>query len=173
VSNDLLNGIPRVDPKRATLMQRAIGRLLAVRPIGAFHRVVAAPIDRRLMGPTRARLSTAFGTAPLVMLRSTGARSGATHDVSLVYFTDGDDVILVASNYGQSGHPNWYHNLLKNPDCELFANGRSGRFTARTTTCGDRDRLFARMAAMYANFGKYAATTDGVRTIPVFRLAAI
>ena len=90
--------------------------------------------------------------------------------MSLAYFTDGDDVILIASNYGQAKHPNWYHNLLKNPQCELFANGRSGRFVARTTTSPDRDRLFSLAEGAYGNFRNYAASTDGIRTIPVLRL---
>ena len=170
MSVDLLNGIPRVDLERPTASQRVIGRLLAVKPISVIHRVVAAPIDARLMRRTRGRLSTAFGAAPVVMLRTTGAKSGAVRDVSLAYFTDGDDVILIASNYGQAKHPNWYHNLLKNPQCELFENGRSGRFVARTTTSPDRDRLFSLAEGAYGNFRNYAASTDGIRTIPVLWL---
>jgi len=135
-----LNGIPRVDLNRPTATQRVIGRLLAVKPVSVIHRVVAAPIDERLMRSTRGSLSTAFGAAPVVMLRTTGAKSGAFRDVTLAYFTDGDDVILIASNCGQAKHPSWYHNLPKNPECELFANGRSGRFVARTTAGSDHDR---------------------------------
>src|SRR5262245_44204158 len=153
MSDNLVNGIPRVNLNRPTATQRVIGRLLAVKPISVIHRVVAAPIDERLMRSTRGSLSTAFGVAPVVMLRTTGARSaGAFRDVTLTYFTDGEDVILIASNYGQIKHPSWYHNLLKNPECELFANGRSGRFVARTTTGSDHDRLFSLAAGAYSNF---------------------
>jgi len=93
--------------------------------------------------------------------------------VPLAYCTDGDDVILVASNYGQAKHPSWYYNLLNNPKCQLFADGRSdsgGTFTARPTDGADHDRLFA-LAERYAcNFTSYAANTNGIRTIPVLRL---
>jgi len=66
-----------------------------------------------------------------------------------------------------------YYNLLKNPKCQLFADGRSdsgGTFTARPTDGPDHDRLFA-LAERYArNFTSYAANTNGIRTIPVLRL---
>lgn len=170
VAVDPLNGIPRVDLERPTASQRIIGSLLAFKPISVIHRVIAAPIDQRLMRRTRGRVSTAFGAAPVVMLRTTGAKSGAARDVTLAYFTDGDDVILIASNYGQAKYPSWYHNLLKNPRCELFAKGRGGPFVARTTTGPDRDRLFSLAEGAYGNFRLYKASTDGVRTIPVLRL---
>lgn len=167
---ELLNGIPRVDAKQPTAAQRVVGRLLAFKPVSAAHRVVAAPTDRLLMRVTRGRMSTALGAAPLVMLRSIGAKTGAARDVTLAYFTDGDDVILIASNYGQTKHPSWYHNLMKNPHCELFARGRGGRFVARPTTGADHDRLFALAEHAYGNFRQYKANTDGLRDIPVLRL---
>lgn len=91
-------------------------------------------------------------------------------DVPLSYFTDGDDVILVASNYGQAKHPSWYCNLLKNPRCQLFADGRTdsgGTFTARPTDGADHDRLFALVERYAANFTSYAEHTNGIRAIPV------
>lgn len=60
----------------------------------------------------------------LVGLRSTAAKSGAQRKVALA-FTDGDDVILIASNTGQAKNPNWYHNLLNYPECELLPDGTS------------------------------------------------
>jgi len=93
--------------------------------------------------------------------------------VTLAYFTDADDVILIASNYGQAKHPSWYYNLLKNPRCELFADGRNdsgGSFVARPTEGADHDRLFALMERYSPNFSNYAANTDGIRAIPVLRL---
>lgn len=54
--------------------------------------------------------------APLV---STGAKSGQRREVQLTYFNDGPDVILLASNYGGTKHPQWYHNLKANPDCHF------------------------------------------------------
>ena len=103
---DLLNGIPRVDPtSKPTMMRRVVGRILATATGSAIHRMFMAPLDTRLMHLTGGRVHFAKGTIPLVLLRTTGARSGVARDVPLAYFTDDDDVILVASNYGQTKHP--------------------------------------------------------------------
>jgi deazaflavin-dependent oxidoreductase (nitroreductase family) len=171
---DLVNGIPRVDPTHErTMMERAVSRVLATKTGSTIHRLILAPLDTRLIRLTAGRLHTAKGAVPVVMLRTTGAKSGIPRDVTLAYFTDGDDVILIASNYGQAKHPSWYYNLLKDARCELFADGRldrGGRFVARPTEGVDHDRLFGLMERYFPNFTNYAANTDGIRTIPVLRL---
>jgi deazaflavin-dependent oxidoreductase (nitroreductase family) len=90
--------------------------------------------------------------------------------VPLSYLTDGDDVILVASNFGGARHPSWYHNLKANPRCDLHLGSRGGTFTASEVLGSERDRLYALAEALYAGYGKYARRTQGIRTIAVFRL---
>ena len=53
----------------------------------------------------------------MVVLTSVGACSGERREVPLAYFTDGDDEVLIASNYGGKTHPAWYHNLRAQPEC--------------------------------------------------------
>ncbi len=175
VMTELLNGIPRVDATaEAPLMLRMITRILSTDAGSAVHRRVMAPLDLPLMRMTGGRLHFGKGTLPIVVLRSTGAKSGIARDVPLGYFTDGDDVILIASNWGQARHPNWYYNLLKSPQCQLFPEGRTdggGHFVARLTEGEDRDRLFALAEGYASNFASYAVKTDGIRTINVFRLS--
>lgn len=144
--------------------------LVATKPGAAIHRALAAPLDAPLMRLTRGRVSLAAGAMPLVVLTSTGARSGQRRETPLGYFTDGDDVILIASNYGGTRHPAWYHNLLADPECELHVGERGGRFVAREATGPDRDRLFDLAVNYYPGYGKYAQRTDGTRTIRVLRL---
>ena len=106
VMTDLLNGIPRVDATaEPPMMLRLVTRILATGPGSADHRKVMAPLDAPMMRLTRGRVHFGKGTIPMVVLRSTGAKSGEQRDVPLGYFTDGDDVILIASNYGQTRHP--------------------------------------------------------------------
>ena len=171
---DLVHGIPRVDPTSGpTGLRRAVARILTTKPGAAVHRTLFAPIDAPLMRLTGGRVSSAFGIVPLVVLRTTGARSGVQHDVPLGYFTDGDDVILIASNYGQAKQPSWYYNLLKNPEYELLADGaegRGGRFIAHLTEGADRDRLFTLAERYLTNHTVHAAKTKGIRSIPVLRL---
>ena len=97
-------------------------------------------------------------------------RSGKPRESPLTYITDGDDVIVVASNFGGAKHPGWYHNLRANPVCELNVGSRGGTFSASEVEGPERDRLFALANHLYAGFGKYEKRTHGVRTIRVIRL---
>jgi deazaflavin-dependent oxidoreductase (nitroreductase family) len=106
----------------------------------------------------------------VVVLTSTGARSGQQRETALAYFTDGDDVVLMASNYGGARHPSWYHNLLTNPECELHIGPCGGRFMARKAEGPDRNRLFGLAVDLLPGSRKYAQRTDGIRTIPMMRL---
>jgi deazaflavin-dependent oxidoreductase (nitroreductase family) len=168
---DDVNGIPRVDPAREpNAYQRAALRFIATKAGTEMHRAIGARLDGALSRATGGRITAGLGIIPLVALISTGARSGAPRHAALTYFTDGDDVILAASSYGGEHHPSWYYNLVAHPQCELRAGRRGGRFVARVTEGDDRDRLFALAERHYAGYAKYAAKTDGVRTIPVLRL---
>jgi deazaflavin-dependent oxidoreductase (nitroreductase family) len=96
------------------------------------------------------------------------AKRGAEGN-SPTYFTDGDDVILIASNYGGQRHPAWYYNLRAHPECELHIGPRGGRFVAGEVDGADRERLYGlaeKLARTYAHHAKAA----GDRTIPVLRL---
>lgn len=154
-------------------MRRAIGRFMSMHTGSAIHRRLLAPLDNRLVRLTHGRAHFAKGAIPLVLVRTTGAKSGLSRDVMLTYFTDEDDVIVIASNYGQASHPSWYHNLLKNAQCQVFADGRpdrGGDFIARAAEGEDRNRLYALAERYTSNFSAYAANTDGLRAIPVLRL---
>lgn len=173
-TDDSINGIRRVDlqtrgPWRRRLSWWMGGALAASKPALAVLRRVAMPLEPTVMKATRGRL-TLSPTLPVVVLTSVGARSGQPREVPLAYFTDGDDVVLIASNYGGSRHPAWYYNLRAQPECELKIGPRGGRFIARETSGADRDRLYAlavdRLAGVFALHDK----RSGDRTIPVMRL---
>ena len=166
-----INGIPRVDPRAGQpAWKRGLARLTSTKPGAAVHRTIAAPLDALIMRITGGRANLAGGALPLVVLTSTGARSGQARQTPLAYFTDGDDVILIASNYGGARHPGWYHNLLAHPECELHIGPRGGPFTAHETEGADRDGLFQLAVDMYPGYAKYAERTDNIRTIRILRL---
>jgi len=171
VTGDTINGIPRVDPRaRPAAWKRGMQRLVATKPGAAVHRMIAARLDAPIMKATGGRVSLAMGVLPVVVLTSTGARSGQRRETPVSYFTDGDDVILMASNYGGARHPSWYHNLLAHPECELHIGQRGGSFVARAAEGAERDRLYALAVDLYWGYAKYAQQTDGIRTIGVLRL---
>jgi deazaflavin-dependent oxidoreductase (nitroreductase family) len=172
MSDRAINDIPRVDPRaRKAAWKRGLARLTSTKPGAAVHRTVAAPLDALTMSLTGGRVNLGAGALPVVVLTSTGARSGQPRHTPLAYFTDGDDVILIASNYGGQRHPGWYYNLLAHPDCELHIGPRGGAFTARETEGDERDRLFASAVHLYPGYAKYAERTSGNRTIRILRLS--
>jgi deazaflavin-dependent oxidoreductase (nitroreductase family) len=146
-----------------------MARLVATKPGAAVHHKFVAPIDAPIMRVTGGRLNSTVGVVPVVVLTSTGARSGQRRATPLSYFTDGDDVILTAANYGGARHPGWYYNLLAYPECELSIGSRGAPFVAREAEGAERDRLFARAVDLYPGYAKYAQLTGG-RTIRMLRL---
>ncbi|QRY52399.1 nitroreductase family deazaflavin-dependent oxidoreductase [Mycolicibacterium septicum] len=174
--SDSLSGIPRVELDSRPRWKRQLfwligGKLFTTERAAGFWRRRIAPLEAPVMKATRGRARLSF-SIPVLVLTSTGARSGKRYETPLAYFTDGDDVVLIASNYGRDRHPSWYHNLLAHPDCELHIGSRGGRFVAREVAGDDRDRLYA-LAADRLNKGwnVYEQRTDGIRTIPVLRLS--
>lgn len=105
---------------------------------------------------------------PSATLKTTGAKSGQIRAVQLAYFHDGRDVIVLASNYGGDKHPQWYHNLVAHPDCEL--GGEAFRAT-EVIDQNEYERLFGLAEGYFGGFSDYRAKTAEVgRKIPVFRL---
>ena len=102
---------------------------------------------------------------PMVLLTTTGARSGQARTSPLTYTTDGDRLVLIASRAGDDRHPAWYHNLVANPEVTIELGAE--RFPARALVADEPERsrlLDARIAEM-PRFGEYVEMTD--RTIPV------
>ncbi|HEX2435417.1 MAG TPA: nitroreductase family deazaflavin-dependent oxidoreductase [Solirubrobacterales bacterium] len=103
---------------------------------------------------------------------ATGRKSGEPRTVPLVYYTLGEEVILIASSFGRPRHPSWYLNVKANPEVELLGGGVRRRYLARETSGAERDRLFALAEKLYAGYGLYATRTRG-RIIPVLALRPV
>ena len=129
-------------------------------------RHIARHTDPHLFRLTRGRVNMgAIINAPLV---STGAKSGQPREVQLTYFHDGPDVILLASNYGGTKHPQWYHNLKANSDCEFGGESFfASQVPTRTTTHG----CTTSQSRSTPGYSDYRAKTGAAgRQIPIFRL---
>jgi deazaflavin-dependent oxidoreductase (nitroreductase family) len=116
----------------------------------------------------KGRVGPPFEGAAMVLLTTTGARSGKLHTTPLVCLPDGDRVLVFASMGGAPRHPAWYHNLLAHS--EVNVEYGTERFTAKAVVISgaERDRLFARQASIFPVFADYQAKTT--RTIPVIAL---
>ncbi len=163
--------IPPVDPTRPpTRWQRAMHRI-AMTPAGRWYGIhFSSHVDPAMLRLTGGRFSTT-SFFPLVLLTVKGRKSGEPRTVPLVYFTEGDEVILTASSFGRDKHPAWYLNVRANPRVELSARGERGMYVARQTEGEERDRLFELSKRLYAGYGRYEQRAAAVeRTIPVLAL---
>ncbi len=164
--------IPAIDPTRPRGRVRRALYAVGMSDFGRWYGIhVASRIDPPLLRLTRGRFATT-GILPLVLLTVRGRKSGEPRTVPLVYFTDGDDVVLVASSFGRASNPAWYLNLLANPDVELTAAGVTGRYRAREVTGAERERLFDLARANYEGYGNYQVLA-GDRKIPVMALSPV
>jgi len=109
-----------------------------------------------------------FAGATMVLLTTTGARSGKQTVSPVVATKDGDRLLIYASAAGAPNNPAWYHNLVANPD--VTVEFETERFSARAAvvTGAERDRLWAEQVARAPGFGDYQRKTP--RTIPVVAL---
>lgn len=114
---------------------------------------------------TGGRVGGTFGGAPVCLLTTTGRSTGQPRTVPLLYLDDGDDVVIVASKGGYSQHPQWYRNLVAQPDVDIEIGGRRRPMRARVADVAEKDALWPRLVAMYRSYDSYQARTD--REIPV------
>ena len=114
---------------------------------------------------TGGKVGGPFEGAPLLLLHSTGAKSGQDRVAPVMYLADGDDLVVFASKAGADTNPDWFHNLKANPDTRVEVGADTVAVRARVAEGEERDRLFDRQKAAYPGFADYEAGTD--RVIPV------
>jgi deazaflavin-dependent oxidoreductase (nitroreductase family) len=112
-----------------------------------------------------------FENSPLLLLTTTGAKSGKQHTTPVVYTTDGDRLVVIASKGGAPNNPAWYHNLVANPTVTIELPNERFEARAVVTSGEERQRLFDAQAALMPNFNDYAQKTT--RQIPVVALERI
>ena len=106
-----------------------------------------------------------FEGAPLVLLHTTGAKSGKERISPLVYQADGDRFVIFASKAGAPTSPDWYHNLVAHPGATVEIGTDTFAVQSEVVTGAERDRLFTRQKELAPNFAEYEKATT--RTIPV------
>ncbi len=102
---------------------------------------------------------------PTLLLEHRGRRSGTGYTTPLLYITDGPDTVVVASQGGLAKHPQWYHNLVADPDVHIQVGRERRAVGAVTADAAQRARLWPSLVDAYADFDTYQAWTE--REIPV------
>jgi deazaflavin-dependent oxidoreductase (nitroreductase family) len=108
---------------------------------------------------------------PVLLLTTTGAKSGRTITKPLVYTTDGDRIVVIASFAGGPKNPPWYHNLVANPVATVELGSERFQVRAAVTSGEERQRLFNHQAEQMPIFAEYRQKTT--RQIPVVVLTRV
>jgi deazaflavin-dependent oxidoreductase (nitroreductase family) len=130
--------------------------------------------NQRVIAEFRASRDAPGGPAggrPLLLLTTTGARTGRRRTNPLVYLPDGERLLIFASKGGAPGHPDWYHNLVAHPRVTVEVGRETYEAEATVLHGAERDRLFAKQVEAMPNFGEYQRKTR--RTIPVVALTRV
>lgn len=102
---------------------------------------------------------------PTLLLTTRGRKTGALRRTALIYGRDGDSYVVVASIGGAPKHPEWYLNLVADPEVRLQVGAEIMAGRARTTDGDEKKRLWRQMAQIWPQYDKYQEKTD--RLIPV------
>ncbi len=157
-----------IDPSRPPgAFARAYAAFASTRVARFISRHVNWKVDPFLLRVTRGRVASTL-VFPAALLETRGAKSGALRRNAVIYFHDGDRVIIVASNAGDPRHPAWYYNLLAHPYVTF------GGIPMRATVVGDeaeRERLWILADRVFPTFASYRRDAAKVkRTIPIVQL---
>jgi deazaflavin-dependent oxidoreductase (nitroreductase family) len=129
---------------------------------------VAGKLNVPLYRLTRGRWAGKFGRAPILLLTTTGRKSGQSRTSPVLYLADADRLVVIGSNAGNERTPAWALNLVANPDAEVELRGARRPVRARVAEGDERAELWARMNDQYAGFDEYRERTS--RDIRLFVL---
>lgn len=157
--------------EQANPVQRAMRRFAAAGPGSWLFARTLHRIDRPVYRLTRGRhtLANLVSGIPVVMLTTTGARSGVPRTVPVLGLPTSDGLVVIASNFGQERHPAWYHNLRANPDGHVTVNGVNRAFHATEAEGEMRARIWQQGLRVYPGWSQYERRASN-RRIAVFVL---
>lgn len=111
------------------------------------------------------KVSGRFEGRPVLLITTTGAKSGQARTTPVMYLADGDRWLIFASKAGSPRNPDWYHNLVANPDVTIEVGTEAIEANAAIADAGERDTSYAKQVSLYPQFGEYEQKTT--RKIPV------
>lgn len=142
---------------RANFVQRVLRRFGASGPGSWLFARILQRIDRPVYRLTRGRYTFAslVSGIPVVMLTTTGAKSGQPRTVPVLGIPTQGAVAVIASNFGQYRHPSWYHNLRAHRDADVVVDGTHRRVRAVEADGERRAQIWQQGLRIYPGFGEY------------------
>jgi F420H(2)-dependent quinone reductase len=120
---------------------------------------------------TNGKIGGWVANCPVLLLTTRGRKTNKQRTVPLLYLSDGENVVLVASNGGATKHPTWWLNLQSNPEAQIQLKGFTQRVRAEKGSAEEKQRLWPLLTAMYPGYKRYQEITN--RDIPVVILCPI
>lgn len=145
---------------------RTYTRISTAIPAGALKAI--GRLNVPLYRATKGRLFGRLDRAPVLLLTTTGRKSGASRTAPVVYLADGERFVVIGSNAGNARTPAWALNLRAHPEAEVEVGADRRRVTGRLAEGEESEDLWRRMNAQYAGFDDYRTRTS--RDISVFVL---
>lgn len=158
---------------RPNLFQRTVQTIGSTRPGSWFFSKTLARMDRAVARLTKGRTSVPalFVGLPVLVLTTTGRKSGQRRDSHLIAFPYKDDLALLGTNFGQASTPAWVLNLEADPRATVTYQAVTREVVARRATDAERDAVVANSTSFYGGYAKYQQRITG-RTLRVFILEA-
>jgi deazaflavin-dependent oxidoreductase (nitroreductase family) len=128
-------------------------------------------VHNQLYRRTGGRVGAKAGRIPMLLLTTTGRKTGQPRTTPLGYLSDGDRMVVVASYGGDDRHPQWYLNLQANPEATVQAGARTQRVRAATATAEEKAELWPRAVALNPGYAGYQQKTT--RDIPLVILTPV
>jgi deazaflavin-dependent oxidoreductase (nitroreductase family) len=114
---------------------------------------------------TGGRVGGMIRKAPVVLLTTTGRKSGQPRTAPLLALQDGENTVIVASNGGSDRHPVWWLNLQEHPEADLQLGSEKKRVRAERANDEEKARLWPQIVEMYSGYEEYQKKTE--RAIPL------
>ena len=159
---------------QANRFQKVLRRFASSGPGSWVFARLAPRIDRPVHRLTRGRYTFASVVSgiPVVMLTTTGAKSGQSRTVPVLGIPTEGEVAIIASNFGQYRHPGWYNNRRANPDAAVVIDGNRRRVRAEEAAGERRKEIWQEGLRVYPGFGEYERRASH-RDISVFVLKPV
>lgn len=151
-------------------MRRVVQRFISLPLITRFFAPFIAKVDRPILKLTKGHFSpTGFIAGwPVINLTTTGAKSGKPRTIPLIGISDGQKIILIATNFGLEKNPAWYHNLKSNSAARVSYRGLTTTYRAYEASEDERERYWQMAETTYPGYRQYRQRSN--RVIPVMVL---
>ena len=144
-----------IDPRPNTF-QRIIHHFLMLNAVSALLARILPSLDEFARRLTREKHTvTELVGLPMIELETLGARTGKRRSHPLVGIHEGEEIVLIGSNFGNRHHPAWVHNLRAHPECVVHAHGNSKKYLARETDGEERTRCWNLALEYYKGYAAY------------------